>query len=158
MVTNLLMDLASMTIEDIMPFIWLFVFILSVIVEFATAELVSIWFIFASIISVILSFIPGIPFYVEIIVFVVLSAIQIAFLRKFFKKLFKTKEFKSNSDSMIGQKVLVIKDIPIDQMGEIKYKGIVWSAYSNEEIIHEGEYVYIESIEGNRLFVRKETK
>lgn len=156
MILNSLVDVAAFDPENIMVFVWLGVFVLSVIVEFATAELVSIWFIFASIISMILSVIPGISFYVEIIVFIVLSALQIIFLRKFLMKVFKVKDFKSNSDSMIGQKVLVTKEIKINEMGEIKYKGVVWSAISLSDVIPEGSYVIIESIEGNRLFVRKE--
>ena len=59
---------------------------------------------------------------------------------------------------MIGEKVLVVKDIKINEMGEIKYKGVIWSAVSLEDIIPEGEYVIIEHIEGNRLFVRKENR
>lgn len=155
MILNVLASISEMNIEDLMPFIWLAIFVVAVIAEFATAELVSIWFIFASLICMGLAFIPGFPFYVEIIIFVVLSAIQIIFLRKTFKKLFKTKEFRSNSDSMIGEKVLVVKDVIKNELGEIRYKGVVWSAYSDEEI-KAGEYVFVESIEGNRLKVRKE--
>lgn len=153
---NLLLDTATFNIEDIMVFVWLVVFVASVIVEFATAELVSVWFISSSIICMVLSIIPGIPLYVEVIVFIVLSVLQIVFLRKPLQKLFKVKDFKSNSDSMIGQKVQVTKDIRINEMGEIKYKGVIWSAVSLEDLIPAGEYVIIESIEGNRLFVRKE--
>lgn len=149
-------DTASFNFESIMPFIWLGIIVLATILEFATAELVSVWFIFAGIVSMILSFIPGIPYFVEIIVFVVLSVLQIIFLRKVFKKLFKSKVFKSNSDSMIGQIVPVISDIKPLELGEIKYKGIVWSAESEEEI-KAGTYVVIKSIEGNRLKVQKDS-
>ena len=149
---------SNFDIENLMVFIWLGVFILSVIVEFATTELVSIWFIFSSVVTIVLACIPGIPYYVEVLVFILLSVLQIVFLRKILKKLFKTKDFKSNPDSMIGEKVLVVKDIKINEMGEIKYKGVIWSAVSLEDIIPEGEYVIIEHIEGNRLFVRKENR
>lgn len=155
MILNVLASISEMNIEDVMPFVWLIVFVIAVIAEFASAELVSVWFIFASLIALGLSFIPGLPFFVEIIVFVVLSAVQIIFLRKIFKKLFKTKEFRSNSDSMIDEKVLVVKDIVPNELGEIKHKGIIWSAYADEEI-KSGEYVIVESIDGNRLKVRKE--
>ena len=75
-----------MPLEDIMWIIWLAIMIVMVIVECMGPALVSIWFAAGALVSLILSllsFIPGvtIPWWVQVIVFVVVSAITLLALR-----------------------------------------------------------------------------
>ena len=57
--------------EEYMIWVWLGIFVLSLIVEALSADLITIWFAAGSVLAIILSVIPGVPFYVEIIVFFV---------------------------------------------------------------------------------------
>ena len=67
--------------------VWLVIFVVSVIIEACTTELVSIWFSAGSIIALILSAIPNVPFYIPIIVFIVISLTLLLCLRPIIKKM-----------------------------------------------------------------------
>lgn len=147
-----------MTIEQIFFYVWLGVFILSIIIEFLTPELVSIWFGLSAIVSLILSAIPGIPYYVTIIIFTVLSLGLLLLVRPLAKKLLLRQEVKSNVDEMIGKKAVVIKKISELERGEVKINGVVWTAQlssNSKESIEVEKIVCILAIEGNRLIVRE---
>jgi membrane protein implicated in regulation of membrane protease activity len=145
------------SIEDYMIFIWLGVFVIALIVEICTTDVVSIWFCGASLISLILAAIPGVPFWVEIVVFVVLSVALLLALRPVVKKYFSKNNFKTNVDEMIGHKALVIKEISELQRGEVKINGIIWTAEAANpsEKIGKDDIVKILSIDGNKLIVKK---
>ena len=49
--------------------VWLSMFVLSLILEASTEALVSIWFAAGALVSLGCSFIPGLPYWGEIIVF-----------------------------------------------------------------------------------------
>ena len=80
--------------EQYMWIVWLSIFVIAVITEAATAEITGIFLCLGSLVSLILSLIPGVPFWAEIIVFVGLTILSFIFLRPVFKKLFKRQETK----------------------------------------------------------------
>jgi membrane protein implicated in regulation of membrane protease activity len=145
------------SIEDYMIFIWLGIFVIALIVEICTTDIVSVWFCGASLISLILAAIPGVPFWVEIIVFVVLSITLLIALRPLVKKYFSKNNFKTNVDEMIGRKALVIKSISEMERGEVKINGVIWTAeaVNPSEKIEKDDIVKILSIDGNKLIVKK---
>ena len=59
-------------IESYMIYIWLGITVLSLVIEAFTTELISIWVAGGALVALILSAINGVPYYAEIIVFVVL--------------------------------------------------------------------------------------
>jgi len=143
-------------IETWMIFVWLAIFIVSVIVEFSTSELVSIWFALASLVALILSVIPGIPYWIEIIVFVFCSIILMIALRPLAKKYLERNTLKTNSDDLIGRKALVTKEITEFDKGEVKLSGLTWTAESSDPKvgINKGSVVTVVAIEGNKLIVK----
>ena len=141
--------------EQYMWIIWLVVFIVALIVEANTYELVSIWFAFSSVVTLIISFIPGCSWYIELIIFLILSIASILALRPFIKKFMQKEIINSNVDEYIHKRVKLIKPIKNDEDGEVKIKGIIWSAISSSNIeIEEGKEVEILTIEGNKLVVK----
>ena len=66
--------------------VWLSIFVVALIVETGTTELVSIFFAFGALIAMIISFIPGVEWWVQLIIFVVLSGVSLAALRPVVKK------------------------------------------------------------------------
>ena len=66
--------------------VWLSVFVIGLIIETGTTELVSIFFSFGALIAMIISFIPGVEWWVQLIIFVVLSGASLAALRPIVKK------------------------------------------------------------------------
>ena len=144
-------------IEQYMWLIWLGVFVLSVVIEATTAELVSIFFAAGSLIALIVSFIPGVSWWIEIVVFVVISAASLLCLRPLMHKLLNREKRDTNVDEMIGKKGIMIKGCDELNYGEIKVNGVIWTAVSVEpkEAINQDEIVEIVAIQGNKLVVKK---
>lgn len=144
-------------IETYMVFVWLGIIILSVIIEAFTTELVSIWMALTGLITLVLSVIPGIPFYVEIIVFVVFTLLLLLFTRPLAKKYLLKRTSKTNIDSIIGTKCEVKKEITPLKHGEVVINGVTWSAENvdNNKVIPEGNIVVVIGIKGNKLIVKE---
>lgn len=146
-----------MPIENVMIWIWLGIFVLSVVIEALEPGLVSIWFAGGALIAIILSIIPGVPFWVEIIVFLVVAFVLVFTIRPLAKKFFIKKETKSNVEEKIGEKCLVSKSISELTFGEVKLNGVIWTAIAKnkQETIDENTLVTIVGVDGNKLVVEK---
>ena len=145
-----------MDIENYMIWIWLGIFVVTVIVEAVTQDLVSIWFSLGSMAALCVSF--GVPFWVEIIVFFVVSTITLIFTRPLVKKLMDRQIRKTNTDDFIGKRVKVVKEIDKFDGGEVKINGIIYTAILLEdenETIPEDAVVEIITLKGNKVVVKK---
>ncbi|MCR5461575.1 MAG: NfeD family protein [bacterium] len=138
---------------SIFVWLWLAVVIITLVIEFMTAEIVSIWFFFGSIVSLILAICKVDPS-IQIIVFVIVSLLFMACVRPFIKKYIKRNEIKTNVDSFVGRIALVTEDILDGNRGVVKIDGQEWSAIAHEDIL-KGTKVVILSIEGNKLIVKE---
>jgi len=94
---------------------------------------------------------------VQIIVFVILTILMLIFVRPLVSKFFKTKNFVTNSNALIGKVGTVIKDINKDlNPGQVKVSGEIWSAITQDNcIISKDSLVKIEGINGVKLLVKK---
>lgn len=139
--------------------VWLSVFVIGLIIETGTTELVSIFFSFGALIAMTISFIPGVEWWVQLIIFVVLSGASLAALRPIVKKYLNKEKRDTNVDEYIGKKVNVI-DVNNDGTPEVKLNGLIWriEPVDEEEKIIVGEKVEIVTIKGNKLIVRKVEK
>ena len=143
--------------EQYMWIVWLSIFVLSLIIEACTTELVSIFFTLGSIVALILSLINGIPLYWEIIAFTVLSIVSLLALRPVMKKVLDRQKRKTNVDEFIGKTVKLTKGYEEFNNGETKLNGLYWTVINvnEEEPIEEGTLVTIVSVQGNKLVVKK---
>lgn len=140
-------------IRDFIQWFWLAVAILFTVIEVFSFGLTTIWFALGGIIMIFVSFLP-IPFPWQILIFLVISTLLLVFTRPIAIKKLKVGKEKTNTDDIIGKTALVVKEITKFEKGEVKIKGIVWSAQSeNEENILEGTECRIESIHGVTLTV-----
>ena len=99
-----------------------------------------------------------IPFWVQWVVFSVFTIISIYMIRPVAMRFFKPKEIiKSNVDSLIGKKALVIEAIDPMKPGIIKVEGELWKARSDEQITKD-IWVEIMSVDGVHLKVKTSTK
>lgn len=108
------------------PLIWLAVALVMLILEAATVQMVSIWFCLGAVAAAIAAI--GWFHPVQIVVFVVISGVTLAFTRKFVKKVLRVKKTPTNADSVIGAIGQVVE--PIDDeagTGRIKVEGMDWS-------------------------------
>lgn len=135
---------------------WLILVIVLTIIEVATVNLLTIWFVISGIVALILSFFIEDVAIVSTI-FAVLGIILLITTRPILKKYLPTQRERTNIDRVIGMKGLVTEEIKKNVIGEVKVDGKKWSAISNKKI-EVGEEVIVDAIEGVKLIVRKGDK
>lgn len=143
---------------EYMVWVWLGVFIITLIIESITQDLIAVWFSLGSIIALILSAIPQIQWYIEIVVFAVVSFLSLGLTRPFAKKLLFNSTRYTNVDEFVGKRVKVISDISKFENGEVKIHDIIYHASLMEEeteTIKKDEIVEIVTLKGNKVVVRK---
>lgn len=139
-----------------MSFIWLSIVIVLSILELITTQLVSIWFVIAGIVALIVSLFTD-SIFVQIAVFVVLTVLLLIVTKPMVKRIMNFKKISTNSDKNIGKRALVITEINNQkETGEVKIDSMIWTARSfDDTIIPENSEVIIESIKGVKLIVKK---
>ena len=142
---------------DIMFWVWLAVIVVTIVVEAFTMEIISIWFTVGAIPSFVLAGFDVLGWEIQLVIFIVLSAVLILSLRKITKNfLLKNSNAKTNLASIIGTKVRMIEMTDFDSVGTVKINGVTWSAVGEKgETIESGTVVEIMKIEGNKLFVKE---
>ena len=133
---------------------WLILIVILTIIEFATANLVTIWFIASAFISLIVSFFT-LNSAILLSIFVIVGIILLITTKPIFDKL-KDNNTETNLDRIIGKTAIVTEAISKNDVGEVKIDGKRWSAISNKKISI-GEEVKIIKIDGVKLIVEKES-
>ena len=137
--------------------IWLALMVVFLAVEASSVSLVSIWFAVGSV-GALIADLLGAQLWVEITVFLVLSATLLACLRPFVKKFIKPKVTATNVDSVIGSVGYVTEDIDnLSARGQVKLGGMFWSARSTSgALIRKDAKIKVDRIEGVKVFVSPE--
>ena len=146
-----------MAIEQYMWIIWLVLFVAMLIIEAIGPALVSIWFALGAVIALILSFIPEVAWWIEVIVFVVISIATLLALRPILKRYIKRNNYNTNIDSFTGKRGYVIEDITYLRPGAVKIGDVSWTAIpvNKDEKIVENEIIEVGAVNGNKLIVKK---
>lgn len=136
--------------------IWLIGIIVFIILEAVTYQMVSIWFALGAVGGLIAALLK-MQFSVQMTVFIVIAVISLLALRPLSKRLIKTKDVRTNSDSLIGKEVLITEEVNnLQGNGKGKINGMMWSVRSaDDSLIPENEVVTVEDIKGVRLIVKK---
>lgn len=143
--------------EMYMVWIWLGVFLLTILLEALTQDLISIWFSLGAIVALIFSAFP-ISWYVQVIIFAGVSLFVMILTRPFAKKLLMNATRYTNIDEYVGKRVKVIADITKFEPGVVKINDIPYQASLLEESnepISIGEIVEIVTFKGNKVIVKK---
>lgn len=137
--------------------IWLALLITSIIFEFITMELVSVWFAVGAFVSLILS-ICGASVEVQWIVFASVSIVCIIGLRKVSLGILlkNDKAEITKKDMVIGKEFKLLTDITKERKGTIKINDVEWSVVSkNGEAVKAGSRVKVLELKGNKYIVEK---
>lgn len=135
------------------PMFWVILLVIFSVVEAVTLGLTSLWFAMAAAVALVAAML-GAPFFLQVILFVVFSVIFLVVTKPLAKNFLKIGGEKTNVDSLIGEKAIVIGKIEEFSMGQVKIKGQIWSALSETgEPILINEQVVVKSIEGVKLIV-----
>ncbi len=138
--------------------VWLGILILALILEAATAALVSIWFAAGALVAIVFSLIPDFtPWWAVLLIFLGVSGLAFLLIRPIWSKRNARNKVPSNVDEMIGKKGVIKSPIEPLKSGEIEVNGIIWTAIANEEneSFAINEVARIVAIEGNKLLVAK---
>ncbi len=143
--------------DNALPFIWLGIVVAAVVVEVSTVALVSIWFVPSALISMILAF-CNVPLWIQILVFLVLSALCIIFIKPISNRFLGVKHVATNADSLIGEEAVVIEEIcNLEARGQVKVRGQVWTARAADkyQTYAKGDVLNVIAIEGVKLICTK---
>lgn len=141
--------------EDYM--FWIIVVVVAGIIEALTLNLASIWFVPSGLIVMLLSF-TGIPFWLQVIIFIVLSVVSLWFLYPLAKNKLKIGSVKTNYETVIGKTGKVTLTIDnINALGQVKVEGQIWTARAAIEdfVIEAGKEVKVLDVKGVKLIVEE---
>lgn len=136
-----------------MCFLWLIIFIVLIITELLTINLVTIWFAFGALLALVVE-VSFSNIVLDTITFVITSFLLIILTKPIIGRLKVKKVEATNLDMVINKIGIVTEDINQDKIGEVKVLGKRWSAYSNTEL-KKDEKVKILSTDGVKLKVEK---
>lgn len=132
--------------------IWAVILAVSVVVECCTTALVSIWFAPSAAVCVLLELLGIKNIYIQLAVFILLTALLVFLLRNKIRESFKSPSAKTNVDSLIDKTAVVEETILDGKPGRVKVGGMSWAAVSEESRpILSGEKVKIIGVSGVKL-------
>lgn len=135
--------------------VWLVLLIGFIILEAACPiHLISIWFAVGALAAAVTAMLGG-QFWLQAVVFAVVSGALLAALWPFVKKFLKPRLTKTNVDSVIDTGGYVTEDIDnLNAVGQVKLGGMYWTARSTAgQLIPKGTLVKVDRIEGVKAFV-----
>ena len=135
---------------------WFIAFVILLVIELVTVNLVTIWFAIGAVAAIITTIFTD-SILIQCIAFVVVSVISLLITKPLMKKFKKFEVEPTNSDRVIGKVGDVTKKIDKNKYGEVKVYGNTWTA-SSKQVINVGERVKVLSIDGVKLIVEKEKK
>ena len=137
-----------------MTIFWAAAIVVFIVIEAATVGIVSIWFAFGAF-GALISAQLGADFWAQGLIFLVLSAVALAFTRPLAKKHFLNNSKRTNADRVFDMVGVVTERIDnLNQTGAVQVGGKLWSARSDSgSIIEAGEKVNTVRIEGVKLIV-----
>ena len=136
---------------------WVAALVVFLIVEAVTAGLVSIWFVFGSLVALICA-VLGAAVWLQIFWFVIVSVATLVLTRPLVKRYVDSRSIATNADRSIGRAAVVTERIDnLAATGAVNLDGVVWTARSTDDAvaIEAGERVTVRAIEGVKLIVER---
>lgn len=139
---------------DNLTIIWLALMVVFLITEAATVTITSLWFAVGALVA-LLAGVLGAQFWLQVVLFIAVSAATLLALRPIIKKHFTPNLTRTNVDAIIGTQGYVTADIDnVAATGVVKLGAMEWTARSaNGSNIPKGTLVKVERIEGVKAFV-----
>lgn len=142
----------------IMMFIWIAIFVGTLVIEINTADISTIWFCLSALVCFILSLF-NVNYIIQIVVFCVSSISLLLITRPLTKNMMNKTLIRTNADRVFDTIATVTKTITNEEIGEVKIENELWRAVSFEDdYIESGEKVIVHSFNGNKVVVSKVNK
>ena len=139
------------------PLLWLGILAVLLIIEAATVGLVTVWFAGGALAAAIASG-AGAGAVTQWLMILAVSLVLLFFTRPLAVRYMKRGIPRTNVNSLIGKKAVVIQKIDnLSQTGQVRINDIEWMARteSDGETIQEESVVEIEAVRGVKLIVKK---
>jgi membrane protein implicated in regulation of membrane protease activity len=140
-----------------MEWIWIIVLVAAIVVEIFTEQMISIWFVPAALVAMVMEFLSVPPIW-QVVAFLILTVAGIIFAKTYLIKKFPLPDHKTNIEAIIGEKCVVTERIDnYAGCGQAKIKGQIWSARGahEDDVFDEGEILTVVAIEGVKLICVK---
>ena len=140
-----------------MTVLWLIILVVLIIIELLTMGLTTIWFAGGALVATILS-IFNVPVSIQVIVFLVVSAVLLYFTRPIAVKYFNKDRIRTNAESLVGRQAIVISEIDnLQGIGQVSIGGMEWSARTRDDNMKlpVGTVATVLAINGVKLIVEE---
>lgn len=134
--------------------LWITAMVLFGIMEAATVNMVSIWFVGGALAALIVQMLGG-GVWLQLGVFLAVSIALLACLRPFVKRFVSPRRTATNADMSIGRQAYLTETVDnLRETGTLKLDGKEWTVRSvGGEVIPEGALVRIVRLQGVKLYV-----
>lgn len=138
-----------------MVIIWSVFIAITIVIELATADLVTIWFIVGAL-GALIAALLGASELTQIIIFVVLSVVLLFATRPLTKRMMEKGQVRTNADRFIGMIAIVTKAVEPNEIGEVKVENSFWRAinFNNQSFVID-EKVIITAFHGSKVVISK---
>lgn len=134
--------------------IWLAAVVLFGLLEAATVNLVSIWFVGGSLAAMICDLL-GAGIWIQLAAFLITAGVLLAALRPFLRRFVSPRKIATNADMAIGREAYLTETVDnLRGTGALKLDGKEWSARSmSGQVLEQGTLVTVIKMEGVKLYV-----
>lgn len=134
--------------------LWVALMVVFAIVEAATVNLVSIWFVGGALTALIVQLLGG-SIWLQLALFLVTAGVLLAGLRPFVRRYVAPRRTATNADMVLGREAFVLETVDnLHGTGALKLDGKVWTARSaTDAVLPEGMLVKVVKLEGVKLYV-----
>ena len=139
---------------ELMTFVWIGLMVVFGILEAATVNMVSVWFVGGSLAGLIVTLLGG-QLWVQIVACLIVAIGLLACLRPFVRKYVTPRRTATNADMVLGRTAYLTETVDnLRATGALKLDGKVWTVRSADgSVLPEGTLVKIVKLEGVKLYV-----
>ncbi len=140
-----------------MTVFWLVVLVALVVIELLTMGLTTVWFAGGAFVATIAALFHA-PLFLQIILFLVVSALLLFFTRPLAVKYFNKDRIRTNAESLVGRQAIVISEIDnLQGIGQVNVGGMEWSARTRVDGVRLpiGTVATVLAINGVKLIVEE---
>lgn len=137
--------------------LWLVLLVVFLVIEIATMGLTTIWFAAGAVVATLLALVH-VPFWLQLIAFLLVSIVMLIFTRPVAVKYFNRDRVRTNVESMIGKEAIVVYEVDnLQGLGRVIVGGQEWSARStqNDIKIPVGAVGIVKAIDGVKLIIEE---
>jgi len=134
--------------------VWGVVFVIMVVAELMTSQLISIWFAAGAVAAFVSAFFVE-EMWIQLIIFVAFSIVLLVATYPLLKKFRVDRSQPTNLELEIGKTAVVIEEVENDTgKGRVRLNGVDWKAVSQDgNVVPKDSIVKVEQVQGSKLIV-----